>query len=140
MIHIYADGACKGNPGKGGWGAYLTNGTDTLELCGGSNSTTNNQMELTAAVEALKVLKKGTDVTLHLDSQYVLKGAKEWLPNWKRKGWKASTGQPVKNKELWQQLDEQLQRHTITYVWVKGHSGNAGNEKADQLANQGIPN
>jgi len=137
-IEIYTDGACKGNPGPGGWGVLLKSGTTEKELYGGERLTTNNRMELMAVIQALQALKRPCAVTLHVDSQYVLKGMTEWLAGWKAKGWRTSTKQPVKNVELWQQLDKLVAEggHQIEWRWVKGHSGDPGNERADALANK----
>ncbi|MEL7187798.1 MAG: ribonuclease HI [Pseudomonadota bacterium] len=137
-IEIYTDGACRGNPGPGGWGALLIAGKHRKELLGGEPDTTNNRMELTAAIEALNALKKNSQVVLHTDSTYVMKGIKEWMPNWKKRGWKTAAKKPVKNQDLWQALDEATQRHDIDWRWVKGHAGDPGNERADELANLGI--
>ena len=139
-VVIYTDGACKGNPGPGGWGALLKSGSTEKELFGGERETTNNRMELMGVIEALRALKRPCAVTLNVDSQYVLKGMTEWLPGWKAKGWKTSTKQPVKNVDLWQALDELVNRsgHTIEWRWVRGHNGDAGNERADVLANMGV--
>lgn len=137
-INIYTDGACKGNPGPGGWGAVLQYGEHSKELFGGEMSTTNNRMELMAAIEALTVLKESCEIVLTTDSQYVRKGITEWLAGWKRNGWKTSAKKPVKNADLWQQLETQTARHQIEWKWVKGHSGHPGNELADQLANRGV--
>ena len=139
-IEIYTDGACKGNPGPGGWGVLLMSGGTEKELFGGELGTTNNRMELMAVIQALHALKRPCAVTLHLDSQYVLKGITEWLPGWKAKGWRTSTKQPVKNVDLWQQLDALVAGggHTIDWRWVRGHNGDAGNERADLLANKGV--
>ena len=137
-VVIYTDGACRGNPGPGGWGAYLKYGEHQKQLCGGEAETTNNRMELMGAIEALASLSQACSVTLYTDSTYVLKGITEWLPNWKARGWKTAAKKPVKNVDLWMRLDEQIQRHQIDWQWVKGHSGNLGNEMADQLANRGI--
>ncbi|WP_339615167.1 ribonuclease HI [uncultured Gilvimarinus sp.] len=137
-IEIYTDGACRGNPGPGGWGALLRFEGQEKELCGGERNTTNNRMELTAAIEGLKALTEACEVVLTTDSQYVRKGITEWLAGWKRKGWRTASKQPVKNVDLWQALDEQSNRHKIDWRWVKGHSGHAENERADQLANRGI--
>lgn len=138
-IEIYTDGACKGNPGPGGWGVLLKSGTLEKELFGGESETTNNRMELMAVIQALQALKRPCQVTLWLDSQYVLKGITEWLPGWKAKGWRTATKQPVKNVELWKQLDQLVQEggHTIDWRWVRGHNGDPGNERADRLANKG---
>jgi len=137
-IEIYTDGACRGNPGPGGWGAWLISGKHKKELFGGELDTTNNRMELMAAIKALEALKSSSIVTLITDSQYVRKGITEWLAAWKLKGWKNSQKKPVKNVDLWKLLDEQNQRHKVDWQWVKGHSGDPGNEKADELANKGI--
>ncbi len=137
-IEIYTDGACRGNPGPGGWGAWLIAGKHKKELFGGELETTNNRMELMAAIKALSALKSESVVTLTTDSQYVRKGITEWLAGWKLKGWKNSQKKPVKNVDLWKLLDEQNQRHKVDWQWVKGHSGHPGNEKADELANKGI--
>ena len=135
---IYTDGACKGNPGPGGWGAWLSSGDHSKELFGGEPQTTNQRMELLAAIEALSALKWPCRVLLHTDSRYLLEGITSWIHGWKRNGWQNSAKQPVKNAELWRRLDEQAARHDIEWQWVKGHSGNAGNERADQLANAGV--
>ena len=137
-VFIYADGACKGNPGIGGWGAHLNYMGNVKEIFGGQHDTTNNRMELTAVIEALSCLKERVEVYLYLDSEYVLKGIKEWLPNWKDNNWKSSSGKPIKNADLWYRLDEQLQKHTISIFKVKGHSGDPGNDLADALANKGV--
>lgn len=138
VINIYSDGACKGNPGVGGWGALLVSGEHRKELVGGERLTTNNRMELTAVIEALQSLKRSSRVCIHTDSQYVLKGITEWLPNWKRRGWRTSGNTPVKNVDLWQRLDELVSQHQVDWLWVKGHNGHPGNERADALANQGV--
>jgi ribonuclease HI len=139
-IEIYTDGACKGNPGHGGWGVLLKSGTTEKELFGGELGTTNNRMELTAVIQALQALKRPCQVTLHADSQYVLKGITEWLVGWKAKGWKTAAKQPVKNVDLWQQLDVLVSTsgHKIDWRWVRGHNGDPGNERADGLANRGV--
>ena len=139
-IEIYTDGACKGNPGPGGWGVLLKAGGTEKELFGGEMATTNNRMELMAVIQALSALKRPCEVTLFLDSQYVLKGITEWLPGWKAKGWRTASKQPVKNVELWQQLDALVQQsgHQIDWRWVRGHNGDPGNERADALANRGV--
>jgi ribonuclease HI len=139
-IEIYTDGACKGNPGPGGWGALLRSGANQKELYGGERETTNNRMELMAVIQALKSLKRPCAVTLHVDSLYVLKGMTEWLPGWKAKGWRTADRKPVKNVELWQMLDELVtqQGHVIDWKWVRGHNGHPGNERADELANMGV--
>lgn len=137
-VEIYTDGACRGNPGPGGWGALLMSGTHKKTMHGGDAETTNNRMELTAAIEALNALKGPSRVILHTDSKYVMDGINDWMPNWKRRGWKTAARKPVKNKDLWQALDKATARHDIDWRWVKGHDGNAGNEAADELANRGI--
>ncbi len=138
-VEIYTDGACKGNPGKGGWGALLTYKGVVKELYGGEMQTTNNRMELTAVIRALEALKRpGLQIHVYSDSRYVLSGIEEWLPAWKARSWKISSRKPVLNQDLWQQLDRLNQQHQVVWHWVKGHSGNAGNEKADELANRGI--
>ncbi len=139
-VEIYTDGACKGNPGPGGWGVLLKAGGTEKELFGGELLTTNNRMELLAVIRALESLKRPCQVTLYLDSQYVLKGITEWLPGWKAKGWRTAARQPVKNVELWQELDILVSQagHTIDWRWVRGHNGDPGNERADALANFGV--
>jgi len=137
-VTIHTDGACRGNPGPGGWGALLQYNGKRRELCGGEANTTNNRMELAAAIQALNALKRGCRVELHTDSNYVRQGIMQWLANWKRNGWKTAAKKPVKNADLWRALDAACQRHEINWHWVKGHSGNAGNEAADALANRGI--
>ncbi len=139
-VIIYTDGACKGNPGPGGWGALLRYKNQQKELFGGEKHTTNNRMELKAAIEALSVLTRPCSVELYTDSQYVKNGILQWMDNWKKKGWKTSAKKPVKNQDLWQKLDEQVQKHSINWHWVKGHAGDEGNEKADELANKGVVN
>ena len=137
-VVIYTDGACKGNPGPGGWGALLTIGDTTKELFGGEPNTTNNRMEMMAVIQALQALKRPCDVELYLDSQYVNKGINEWISGWKVRGWKTADKKPVKNVDLWLLLDAAREPHRIKWIWVKGHAGNAGNERADALANRGI--
>lgn len=137
-VEIYTDGACKGNPGPGGWGALLVYKGAERELWGGEPETTNNRMELMAAIRALATLNRSCRVRLVTDSQYVLQGITEWLPNWKRRGWLTAARQPVKNADLWKLLDEQIGRHDVRWEWVRGHQGHAGNERADQLANRGV--
>lgn len=139
-VTIYTDGACKGNPGRGGWGAFLQCGPTTKDLFGGELNTTNNRMEMQAVVQALKALNRPCTIDFYLDSQYVRKGLTEWMPNWKKRGWRTASGGPVKNQDLWQELDSLLNSggHTINWHWVKGHAGDPGNERADQLANQGV--
>jgi ribonuclease HI len=136
-VVIYTDGACKGNPGPGGWGAWLRSGMHERELFGGEPETTNNRMELTAVIEALRALKRPCEVALYTDSQYVRQGISEWIRSWKRNGWLTSAKKPVANADLWRALDEESARHTIHWEWVKGHSGDVGNERADALANAG---
>lgn len=138
VISIYTDGACKGNPGPGGWGAYLHYKGNEKDLCGGERETTNNRMELMAVIQALETLSRPCSIRLHSDSKYVLHGITEWIANWKKRGWKTSANKAVKNEDLWRRLDAAIQRHQIEWVWVKGHNGDAGNERADSLANQGI--
>ncbi len=137
-VDIFTDGACRGNPGPGGWGALLRCGDVERELYGGETDTTNNRMELRAAIEALGALKEPCTVNLTTDSAYVRNGITSWLEGWKKKGWKTAGRKPVKNIDLWQALDEQNRRHQVTWHWVKGHSGHPGNERADALANRGI--
>ena len=137
-VEIFTDGACKGNPGPGGWGAWLIAGEHQKELCGGEMNTTNNRMELRAVIEALNALKRPSEVVLHTDSQYVQKGISEWIVGWKKRGWRKADKSPVLNVDLWQALDEACLRHTIEWRWVKGHAGHAGNERADELANRGV--
>jgi ribonuclease HI len=138
-VQMYTDGACKGNPGPGGWGVWLKSGATEKEIFGGELLTTNNRMELTAVIEGLAALKRPCKVLLYLDSQYVRQGITEWIRGWKAKGWRTSTKQPVKNVELWQRLDKLVEEggHQIEWRWVKGHAGDPGNERADALANQG---
>ena len=137
-IEIFTDGACRGNPGPGGWGALLRAGDHEKELFGGEKETTNNRMELMAAIKALEAVKKPSVITLTTDSQYVRKGITEWITGWKQKGWKNSQRKPVKNSDFWKLLDQQNQRHDVDWQWVKGHSGHPENDKADDLANRGI--
>ena len=138
IVEIFTDGACRGNPGPGGWGVVLRYGDHEKELYGGDFNTTNNRMELTAAIEGLKSINESCIVELTTDSQYVRKGITEWIVAWKKKNWKTAAKQPVKNVDLWQALDEQAQIHQVNWHWVKGHSGHRENEMADQLANRGI--
>ncbi len=137
-IEIYTDGACRGNPGPGGWGALLLYGDHRKTLHGGEPETTNNRMELRAAIEALNALKGARAVILHTDSKYVMDGMMKWMPAWKKRGWKTANKKPVKNQDLWQALDEAVSRHEIKWNWVRGHTGVDGNEEADALANRGI--
>lgn len=138
LIEIFTDGACKGNPGPGGWGAWLRCGKHEKELCGGEPLTTNNRMELLAVIRALESLKRPSRARVATDSQYVQKGISEWIKGWKARGWRTSSKAPVKNVDLWQELDAQASRHEIEWVWVKGHAGHDGNERADALANRGV--
>ena len=138
MYEIFTDGACSGNPGPGGWGALICNGENENELTGGAAETTNNRMELQAAIEALKSLPDGSVVRLTTDSVYVKDGITSWIKNWKARGWKTAAKKPVKNVDLWQELDSEAQRHSVEWHWVKGHAGHAGNERADELARQGM--
>lgn len=137
-FEIYTDGACRGNPGPGGWAAVLTGGPGERVLQGAEADTTNNRMELMAAIMALRDLPAGSRATLHTDSEYVMKGINEWLPAWKARGWKTAAKKPVKNQDLWQALDEANARHRIAWRWVRGHAGNHGNERVDRLANEAI--
>jgi ribonuclease HI len=137
-IEIFTDGACKGNPGPGGWGALLVAGDHKKEIFGGEAATTNNRMEMTAVIEALATLKRPCKIVLHTDSQYVLKGITEWLEGWKARGWKTAAKAPVKNIDLWQAIDAAQAKHQIEWVWVRGHNGHSGNERADALANRGV--
>jgi ribonuclease HI len=138
LVVIYADGACKGNPGPGGWGAWISMGGHSKELCGGEPVTTNNRMELIAVIRALQALKRACNVKVYTDSVYVQKGMTEWIESWKKRGWRTADKKPVKNDDLWQELDAIAQQHQIEWLWVKGHAGDAGNERADALANQGV--
>jgi ribonuclease HI len=137
-IDIFTDGACSGNPGPGGWGAILRIGATEKELFGGERDTTNNRMELTAVIEALRALKRPVTARVHTDSQYVQKGISEWIHGWKRRGWKTADKQPVKNVDLWQALDSEAARHSVEWLWVKGHAGHVENERADALARRGV--
>ena len=136
-VDLYGDGACKGNPGLGGWGVLLRYGEHEKTLCGGEPETTNNRMELRAVIEGLRALSRPCEVHVHTDSQYVQKGISEWLPGWVRRGWKTAGGAPVKNQDLWQALSAEAARHQVSWHWVKGHAGHPGNERADALANEG---
>ncbi len=137
-VQIWTDGACSGNPGPGGWGVILVSGEHRKELFGGESDTTNNRMELMAAISALESLRKPCAVTLHIDSQYVRQGITQWIHGWKKNGWKTADKKPVKNTELWLRLDEAARRHQIDWQWVKGHSGDPMNERADELAREGV--
>ncbi|MCW5620962.1 MAG: ribonuclease HI [Burkholderiales bacterium] len=138
VVEVFTDGACKGNPGPGGWGVLMRVGGHVKELYGGEAGTTNNRMELTAVIRALQALKRPCQVRLHTDSQYVHKGISLWIHDWKRRSWRTADKKPVKNVDLWRQLDELAAMHDIEWVWVRGHAGHAGNERADQLANLGV--
>jgi ribonuclease HI len=137
-VEIYTDGACRGNPGPGGWGVLLLTNETEKELCGGDIATTNNRMELVAAIQGLSALSRRCNVVLYTDSEYVRRGISEWLPNWKKRGWKTANRKPVKNDDLWRKLEDLAAQHDIDWRWVKGHAGNPGNERADQLANDGL--
>jgi ribonuclease HI len=138
VVQIYADGACRGNPGPGGWGAILREGGTEKEIFGGEPQTTNNRMELTAVIRALETLGRSSTVEVYTDSQYVQKGISEWLPDWKRRGWRTADKKPVKNVDLWQELERLAGKHRVTWHWVKGHAGHPENERADALANLGV--
>lgn len=138
-VQVFTDGACKGNPGPGGWGVLLRWGTLEKELCGGERETTNNRMELMAVIMALEALTRRACVELTTDSQYVKRGVGEWMARWRRNGWRTANREPVKNRDLWERLDAALAKHEVRWHWVKGHTGHPENERADQLANQGIP-
>jgi len=138
LVRIYSDGACKGNPGPGGWGALLQCNGRERELFGGEPNTTNNRMEMLAVIRALESLKRACTVEVYTDSQYVQKGISEWIVNWKRRDWKTADRKPVKNADLWRRLDEAAARHKVVWRWVKGHAGHPENERADQLANRGV--
>lgn len=138
-IQIYTDGACSGNPGPGGWGAVLRWNGHEKELSGGNPETTNNRMEMTAVIRALEALKKNSLVEIYTDSKYVMDGITKWLPGWKAKGWKTAAKQPVKNQDLWQEMDALIQKHDVTFFWVKGHAGHPENERADALAVAAVP-
>lgn len=137
-IQVFTDGACRGNPGPGGWGAILRSGGHQKELYGGAFETTNNRMELTAAIKALEMLKQSSSVELYTDSEYLRRGITQWLPNWKRRNWRTASNKVVKNIDLWQRLEELAGQHAVRWHWVKGHSGHEGNDQADKLANRGI--
>jgi ribonuclease HI len=138
VVEIYTDGACKGNPGVGGWGVLLRYGDTRRELHGGEALTTNNRMELTAVIRALEVLKRRCEVRLHTDSQYVQQGISTWIHDWKKRGWRTADKKPVKNEDLWRRLDELAAGHDVEWIWVEGHAGDPGNERADELANLGV--
>ena len=138
VVTVYADGACKGNPGPGGWGVLIRMGQHSKELFGGEIMTTNNRMDLTAVIRALEALKRSCQLKIYTDSVYVQKGMTEWIVGWKARGWRTSDKKPVKNDDLWQQLDGLAQAHEIEWIWVKGHAGHEGNERADALANEGV--
>ena len=138
QVNIYTDGACKGNPGVGGWGALLRHGSIEKEMYGGAEHTTNNRMELLAVIESLKAHKTRCQVAVYTDSVYVQKGVTEWLVNWKKRGWKTADKKPVKNDDLWRELDSLLGNHELSWHWVKGHAGHVENERADELANRGV--
>jgi ribonuclease HI len=138
LVELFTDGACKGNPGPGGWGVLMRYASQERELCGGEPDTTNNRMELTAVIEGLRTLTRACRVRVHTDSQYVMKGITEWLPNWQRRGWRTAAGGAVKNQDLWQALAEQVARHQVEWQWVRGHAGHSENERADALANAGV--
>lgn len=139
FVEIYTDGACSGNPGPGGWGVLLRYNGNEKELCGGEKETTNNRMEMMAVIEALKALKKSSKVKLYTDSKYVMQGITEWMDGWKAKGWKTASKKPVKNKDLWLEMDDIVNQHDVEFYWVKGHAGHPDNERADELARAGIP-
>ena len=137
-IELFTDGACKGNPGVGGWGVLINNSNNFIELKGTQRQTTNNRMELIAVIKGLKSIQENADIEITTDSMYVNNGINQWIDNWKNNGWKTAAKKPVKNKDLWQELDELVQNYSIKWIWVKGHSGHPGNERADQLANEAI--
>ena len=138
VVRMWTDGACKGNPGPGGWGVLIRWDAVEKELYGGEASTTNNRMELRAVIEGLRALKRPCTVQLHVDSSYVMNGMQKWIHGWKRNGWRTADKKPVKNGELWRELEAEVERHDVTWVWVKGHAGDPGNERADELANLGV--
>jgi ribonuclease HI len=138
MIKVFTDGACKGNPGQGGWGALILENDDSREIYGGESNTTNNRMELMAVIKALELLKEQNNITVYTDSTYVQKGISEWIINWKRNGWKSSNKKSVKNKDLWVELDNLNNLMSVKWQWIKGHAGHSGNERADYLANLGV--
>lgn len=138
-VEIFTDGACSGNPGPGGWGALLRAKGQEKELSGGETETTNNRMELTAAIRALEALTRPCAVILYTDSKYMMDGVQQWMPAWKARGWKTADKKPVKNQDLWQELDSQVQRHSVKFIWVKGHAGHAENERVDEIARLAVP-
>ncbi|MBI1329596.1 MAG: ribonuclease HI [Alphaproteobacteria bacterium] len=138
-IDVFTDGACSGNPGPGGWGAILRSGEHEREISGGERATTNNRMEIMAAIRALQAIKRESEITIHTDSRYVMDGATKWLPRWKANGWRTADKKPVKNEDLWRELDAEMARHTVHWRWVKGHSDHVENERADTLARAAIP-
>ena len=138
LVEIFTDGACRGNPGPGGWGVVLRYGAHEKEMCGSERETTNNRMELTAVIRGLEAMKRPITAKVYSDSQYVLKGISEWIHGWKRNGWKTADKKPVKNADLWQELDQLTRQHKLEWIWVKGHAGHPENERADALANRGI--
>ncbi len=138
VVEMWTDGACKGNPGPGGWGVLMRAGSHERELFGGEPLTTNNRMELRAVIEGLRALNRPCEITLHIDSQYVMNGVTRWIAGWKRNQWRTADKKPVKNQDLWLELDAEIARHTISWLWVKGHAGDPGNEAADALANRGV--
>jgi len=138
-VEIYTDGACSGNPGPGGWGVLMRYNGHEKEMCGGEDETTNNRMEMMAVIKALEALKKASHVKLYTDSKYVMQGITEWMDGWKAKNWKTASKKPVKNKDLWVQIDDLVNQHSVEFIWVKGHAGHPENERADELARAGIP-
>jgi len=139
IVEIYTDGACSGNPGPGGWGALMRFNGHEKEMCGGENDTTNNRMEMMAVIKALEALTKPSQVKIYTDSKYVMDGITKWIDGWKARGWKTAAKKPVKNKDLWQEIDQAVNKHSVEFEWVKGHAGHPDNERADELARAGIP-